>query len=179
MRNEKGYFCSFTVTTSPYQEEIWYGPQKTQKIKSQSFENISTNGITLFPTHQEASTVIPSISKLKGFTQPSIGYMEINMAETEADKQEIKDGANVVLINTTDGPTSELLGYSDQDISSIYPLMSEKLTINGGVPYQTYPDSVVFHESRQGGRITIATLVDFRKPQPVSGYYQLPLIVPK
>lgn len=167
MRKEKGFFVSLEFERSSDQEEVWYGPQKSPSLSGQAFENISTNGTVLFPSQEEADVVLPSLANWRGLVNPHVGYMELYIAENEEDREEIKQGQEVVLINITDGPTQELLGPQvnpDRETSTRYPLESEALTVNRGRAYETFPEWIYRNDSRQGGRINLATLVDFKKP---------------
>jgi hypothetical protein len=156
MRVEKGFFCRAKFAFLPEGEEVWFGPSP--------LENLTTNGLKLFPAQADTQAALNKLSLRQGLTESGLGYMEIHIAETEIDRESIRHGNRVVILHTTELGT-DLLGpnLSDNPRSTIYPIEAERLVVNGGVPYPSYPDWIYRETSWQGGKVNLAALVDLRK----------------
>lgn len=168
MRNEKGYFCLVRGLSTYPEEEILFGPKKneTPGMENQGYENIVSNGLKFFPVESDAKEVLDELKNKPGAKDVNVGHIEIVIAETREEVEQLRQAENIVVLNATDLGT-QIIGpnTSNNDRSSIYPIDGELLTINGGVPFAHYSSAewTLRETSRQGGKVTIATIVDFSK----------------
>lgn len=169
MRNEKGFFCSVSGLSNIPKEEIWFGP-KTQEqpgMESQSFANIFTNGLKFFSTIEEAHAALEEIKRNRSISGADIGSIEIVIAETREDVEQLKQSGAVVVLNSIEGKT-DIIGpnTSQDDKSTIYPIDGELLTVNGRVPFANYQAAewtYAWSASRQGGKVSLAQIKKLSK----------------
>lgn len=165
MRNERGFFCSAQFGSFVKREEVWFGPRMDEGLRGQVFENIKSNGLKFFSSQEDAERALKEIKQTRpDLTKHGIVYMAIKIAENEKDREALRKRRKIIILHTTDGGT-DLLGpnLSGNDKSSIYPIEAEMLTVNGGKPYSYYPLYTYRETSRQGGKVNLATLVEFRR----------------
>ena len=134
MRCIEGYVCVVKIGdgVSSLERQILFG--KNSGGGKGTYENIETNDLTPYESKDTAKEGQKQLIKMKNFTSVKLAKLEMTIAETEGELDELKDSKSLIIMMVDEG-IKKLMGPMVEGKPNQYPLPGASLCHTN---FQTY-----------------------------------------